>query len=343
MRWLMLGMVLAAGISLGGCVQAEPLKSAPHAPVELASWHVYWDAAGGEDDYRAVGEKLNKIVIFAVCYDDKDELYVPAEVPSLVNSYRTRKIERYLSFTNDVVGKKREEKDRELLRRLLATDEGIEKEAKAMADLAQKFGMEGVELDYENFRKDEAIMARYVAFTKKLAEVTTERGLKLRIVLEPSMPYDVGLPEGPEYVVMFYNLHGKHSGPGAKADRTFIEKTLRKMEALPGKKSAAFATGGCLWRDYGFFVLKKSEARFITETEAKALAKKYGKKPERDADSAALHFTFSENGHDTEVWYADAETMNAWITLAAAHGIDSVDIWRLGGNVAIGEIRSEQR
>ena len=341
MRWLMLGMFLAAGLSLGGCAQAEPLKSAPHAAVELGAWHSCWDVKGGEGDYRMMRGKLAKVAVFAVCYDEKDELYVPEEVKSMANSYRIRKVERYLSFTNDIVGKKRVEKDRELLRRLLATDEGLEKEAKAMADLAEKFGMEGVELDYENFRKDEEIMARYVAFLQKLAEVTKERRLKLRIVLEPSMAYDAGFPEGPEYVVMFYNLHGKHSGPGAKADRDFIEKTLKKMEALPGRKAAAFATGGCLWQDYGFFGLKKGEARFLTEKEAAALAKKHARTPERDAESAALHFTFSADGQDAEVWYADAETLNAWITLAAENGVEAVSIWRLGGNDTIADVRSE--
>ena len=340
MRWWMLGLFLAAGISLGGCAQAEPLQSAPHAPVEFSSWHVRWDAAAGDADYRAMRGKLSKVVIFAACYDEKDELYVPQEVQALVNAYSIRKVERYLSFTNDIMGKKHVEKDRELLRRLLATDEGIEKEARRMAEMAEKFGMEGVELDYENFRKDEEIMTRYRAFLQKLAEATKERGLKLRVVLEPAMAFE-GLPAEAEYVVMFYNLHGKHSGPGPKADRAFIEKTLKKMEALPGRKAAAFATGGCLWQDYGFFGLKKGEARFLTEKEAAALAKKHGRTPERDAESAALHFAFSADGHDGEVWYADAETLNAWITLAAENGVEVVSLWRLGGSETLADVRCE--
>ena len=265
---------------------------------------------------------------------------MPQEVQALVNAYSIRKVERYLSFTNDIMGKKHVEKDRELLRRLLATDEGIEKEARLMAEMAEKFGMEGVELDYENFRKDEEIMTRYRAFLQKLAEATKERGLKLRVVLEPAMAFE-GLPAEAEYVVMFYNLHGKHSGPGPKADRDFIEKTLKKMEALPGRKAAAFATGGCLWQDYGFFGLKKGEARFLTEKEAAALAKKHGRTPERDAESAVLHFTFSADGHDGEVWYADAETLNAWITLAAENGVEAVSLWRLGGSETLADVRCE--
>ncbi len=338
MRWLMLGLFLFTGCILGGCVQAEPLKSAPHTPVTFATWQVYWDVKSGEDDYRLMRDKLDKVAIFAVCYDEDDVFYIPKDLQTLINSYRIRKVERYLTFTNDIVGKKRVEKDRELLRRILASDERIEKEAKAMADMAEKFGMEGIELDYENFYKDEELLTRYVTFTKKLAEVAKDRKLKLRIVLEPSMPYDVGLPEDPEYVVMFYNLHGQHSGPGAKADREFIEKTLKKMAALPTNRSVAFATGGCLWQDYGFLGFKSGEKRFISEKEATNLAKKHDKKPERDAESAALYFTFSADGHDNEVWYADAETLNAWITLAAENGIESVSIWRLGSNVDLAAV-----
>ena len=92
---------------------------------------------------------------------------------------------------------------------------------------------------------------------------------------------------------------------------------------------------------YGFLGSKKGEARFLTEKEAAALAKKHGKTPERDVESAALHFTFSSDGHDGEVWYADAETLNAWITLAAENGVESVGIWRLGGNIDLADVSRE--
>ena len=71
------------------------------------------------------------------------------------------------------------------------------------------------------------------------------------------------------------------------------------------------------------------------------MAKKHGKTPERDVESAALHFTFSSDGHDGEVWYADAETLNAWITLAAENGVEAVSLWRLGGSDTLADVRCE--
>ena len=338
MRSGMICLLIALSVMLSGCVEAEPLQSGRHSPVHLTAWQTYWDMEGGSQDHAALHKRMDAISYFAVCYDEHDAFYVPDAVRAMAAEYKGKKLETYLSFTNDIVGKRHSEKDRELLWRLLGSDEAIDRTVAEMTALAQEFGVHGVELDYENFAKDEKLLQRYLIFTYRLSAACVHHNLKLRIVLEPSVPFDAGFAKGPEYVVMLYNLHGKHSGPGAKADRAFIEKTLAKMEALPEKRAVAFATGGCLWQDYGLCGLKTGERRFITEREAVSLAEKHRAAPERDAESAALHFTYAADGHQTEVWYADSETLNTWITLAANRGIASVSIWRLGGNVDIGQL-----
>ena len=341
MRSGMVCLLFAVSVFLGGCAEAEPLQSGHHTPVHLTTWHTYWDMEGGTKDYAALRKKMNAISYFAVSYDENDALYVPEEIRAMAQEYKGKKIETYLSFTNDIVGKRRSEKDRELLRRLLRDDAAIDRTVGEMVALAKEFGVYGVELDYENFAKDQTLLQRYLVLTYRLSTACMQNHLKRRIVLEPSVPFDAGFAKGPEYVVMLYNLYGKHSGPGAKADGAFIEKILTKMEALPENRSVAFATGGCLWRDYGLFGLKSGERRFITEQEAVHLAEMHKVVPERDAESAALHFRFEADGHETEVWYADSETLNAWITLAAHRGISSVSIWRLGGNADLGQIRNQ--
>lgn len=341
MRPGMICLLFAASVLLGGCVEAEPLRSGPHPLVHLTAWQTYWDMEGGRNDYDLLRKKMDAISYFAVAYDENDALYVPEAVRAMAETYKGKKIETYLSFTNDIVGKRRLEKDRELLWRLLGDDAAFDRTVEGIVSLAAQFGVRGVELDYENFAKDEKLLQRYLVFTYRLSTACVHQGLKLRIVLEPSVPFDAGFAKGPEYVVMLYNLYGKHSGPGAKADGAFIEKTLVRMEALPEKRAVAFATGGCLWQDYGLFGRKSGECRFITEREAVDLAKKHRVMPERDEESAALHFRFDADGHETEVWYADSETLNTWITLAANRGISSVSIWRLGGNVDLGQVHNK--
>jgi len=122
MRPGMICLLFAASVLLGGCVEAEPLRSGPHPPVHLASWQTYWDMEGGRNDYDLLRKKMDAISYFAVAYDENDALYVPEAVHAMAETYKGKKIETYLSFTNDIVGKRRLEKDRELLWRLLGDD-----------------------------------------------------------------------------------------------------------------------------------------------------------------------------------------------------------------------------
>ena len=326
-------------ILLSGCAMAEPIKSGEHPPVKLSAWMASWDADSGKKEYGKVKKRLDAVSCFAVCYDEKDELLVPKEIRDMLKVSRkgSEAIVRYLSFVNDSVTAdgKTKEKDTDLLKRLLADDAFMEAQAGKMVSLAKELGCEGVELDYEKEWKDEAVFRNYVRFTSLLFSACSEQGLKLRIILEPSAPMDAPYCEGPEYVVMLYNLYGKHSGPGPKADGEFIGKTVRKMESLPGEKSVAIATGGCLWEKGGFLLSSYDKKKFLTEKEAVDLCKKHKAEAERDPGSACLHFSYKENGKTTEVWYADSETLSAWITVAANAGVGHVALWRLGGNTDI--------
>ena len=328
---------------LTGCAQGAVLQSGSHAPVELSSWVASWDKDKGLAEYRQFKNHLSSIGCFMAYYDSEDKLFIPAETKEIADFVRKEgHKQRYLTITNDWQDKKGRQnpKDRDLLKRLFINDERKEECVQEMLAAAKELECTGIELDYEAFFKDKELLQDYLSFTYKLSRACIKENLDLRIVLEPGMPMDAGFCKGPEYVVMFYNLHGKHNGPGAKADAAFIQKTIGKMAAIPGRKSAAFATGGCLWEDYGLLGLKKGPVRFVDEDEAAALVQKHSLTPERDAESAALHCQYEENGHHYELWYADSETINAWIKLAADNGIERISLWRLGGNTDIKAVKN---
>ena len=83
MRSGMICLLFLVSALMGGCAEAEPLRSASHPPVHLTSWHTYWDMEGGSHDYAALHKKLDAISYFAVCYDEHDALYVPDEVHAM--------------------------------------------------------------------------------------------------------------------------------------------------------------------------------------------------------------------------------------------------------------------
>lgn len=323
-------VVLSAVMSfyLSGCT-AEPLVSAPHEPTQLSAWIAEWDAEAGTEEYLSLRERLDSVSCFAVSFDSDDRPVVSEELKAIRQKTEGRKT--FLTVVNDWRDKqgKEVEKDTRLLKRLFADDDTMERHIASLIETAREMKCDGLELDYEGFWKDKTIVPSYMTFTYRLARACIKAGLELRIVLEPSADFEAGFAKGPTYVVMFYNLYGRHSGPGPKADGAFIEKTIKKMAVLPGDKGAAFATGGCLWENPDLFDGKAGTTRFISEAQAEALRLKHNKTAERDA-SGALHFDYEENGRHYVVWYSDSETINAWITKAAAEGIHKVSVWRLG-------------
>jgi len=330
-------LFLAAGCLLmsAGCSAAKPISGGSHPPVTLSAWAVSWDKSGLAE-YKKTEKLWDSISTFAAGYDEKGNLLLPADLPAK-EDFKGKPF--YLTIVNDRISEGNlKEKDPSILTEILKTEESRRKEARRIIALAERVGAGGIDIDFERFGKDEELIGKFCDFTRLLSLEALPAHKKVRIILEPSMPMDAPYSTGAEYVVMMYNLYGTHSGPGPKADGDFIEKTLKKMENLPGKKAAAFSTGGCMWKDAALGGLIKGKGKFITQKEAEDLLKAHKVKTERNPESAALHFEYKEKGAHYDVWYADHETLNAWITLAARAGIPSVHIWRLGGNPDLKDI-----
>ena len=213
----------------------------------------------------------------------------------------------YLSFVNDYNGI---QKSQPLLEELLKDDKSTNKLIDDM--IAASDGYYGIELDFEGFWKNESLTNKYMILTYRLYRECLRHNLKLRIVLEPSFTKQQYIA-GPEYVIMCYNLYGKHSGPGPKADYEFLEKLVVKSKSLP-KVSFAIANGGCLWGREG--------ARYLTYSQIQTLSPK---NVTRDKSDVLVGETSLG-----KVWYADEMTIKKWKKFFNDKGYD-VAIWRLGG------------
>ncbi len=321
-------------IVLTGCAEQHPAVA--KEPVKLSGWLAYWDLAAGEKDLTRIDKRLDSLSYFAAYFDKDDKLIIPAELNDQRAALKEKKVryKTYLTFVNDKQNADGSVimKDIEVLRRLFADDTAKQKHIDEILSLTLQGGYDGIEIDYEQIWKDPLIGEAFLRFSDKLYQKALEKNLKLRLVLEPRTPFITSnFVNGPEYVVMLYNLYGTHSGPGPKANAEFIKNTLFRMKFLPGKPTAAFSTGGCLWGDNG-------EKRFITEAEAKTLAVLHDAKPKRDPDSQAQVFSYQEQGVSYQVWYADVKTLKFWIALAGEQAVTNISLWRLGGNLDINKI-----
>ena len=306
-------------------------------PAKRSAWLAYWDLESGTKDLDRIGKKLDQLSYFGAYFNKDDTLFLPGELSAKKSELQAKKqgYETYLTFVND---KQKADgsvvmKDTEVLRRVFADEAAMNKHMDEIIALTLQSGFDGIEIDYERVWREDDIGPLFVTFTDKLYAKARKNNLKLRVVLEPGTPFAATrFVRGPEYVVMAYNLYGVHSGPGPKANRGFIQKTAALMASLPGEKSIAFSTGGCLWSDNG-------EKRFLTEAEAKSLAVTHDLEAVRDGESQCLVYSYQDNGVSYQVWYADIKTVNYWIALAQEQGINNISLWRLGGNVAVNKLK----
>lgn len=322
-KHILLALLVACVGYMCACFAAKPNQAPPMQP-QRAVWLVYWDWEQGLKEAQL--DKEQTYIVFAAYFDKKGRLLLPEQFTeeSLKNLPQDK---LFLSIVNDWEGKKNQllPKDTAVLQRKLSNKKRRQQHVQQIIALCKKNNFAGIEIDYENIWQNEKLMRDFALFTAELRDKSREAGLELRIVLEPkALTYAELLPENVEYVVMFYNLYGLHSGPGPKADEKFILRTLKKMEKLKGKPNVAFANGGFSWTS-------GRRAISVTSQQAVAIAQKHGVVPQRDAQSYALYFSYVEAGKQHTVWYADEKTLNFWCETAAAYGYKRFSLWRSEG------------
>lgn len=311
--------------------RAEPTAIPQAAP--RAAWITYWDAAGGLKEAVLHEQRFDSLIYFAAYFDQEDGLYYPGELAELHSALQTmlrkKDMLSYLSFVNDAtIGEEEYElKSQPLLRRLLQQD--AERAAKLSDDiiaLTLKHGYQGIEIDFEGILSDLPLWESFFAFLKDLYPKAQAKGLPLRVLLEPRTPFDqLSFPEGPEYVLMCYNLFGTHSGPGPKADRAFLEQMVARMSNIPAKdRGFALALGGFDWSG--------GKVTQLTMHAAQQLLREKGAALRRVEEAATFTYTDAEGGRH-EVWYADEVTLAYWTGVLNGLGEDRIDFWKLGENL----------
>lgn len=316
---LVISLLVTVLVLMTACGGSGDKGSSKKDPAFLpdGEWIVYWDA-GSPEDYTDLTEE---VVLFSCFYKEDGSLFVPDALDGLVREIPMDRTV-YLSFTNDVkkAGGETVQKSTKLLRQLLAGDPSARSAASDMIKIAKAQEADGVELDFENLGSGDTLWGNWLTLVRQLNRRASRAGLKVRVVLPAVFPKDPGnLPDGPEYTVMCYNLHGIGTEPGPKADSEFLRKTAKRYRSLSDVRFA-LAGGGFDWR-------KSGSAVSVTTKEAVRLV---GGNARRDKESRAMHGTYTKNKVRHTVWYADDTTLKAWKKeLQSASGRQvKIDLWR---------------
>jgi spore germination protein len=294
----------------------------------LSAWVAYWDL-NSDKEIKTLDRELKNICYFAVNFNSNNELVMPEKLTNYYNETKSYDYNKYITIVNDKINSDGSSllKDTNILKSLLSDSDLRSGHIEEIINLAVKYDFDGIEIDYEQIKNDMKLWDDYILFINELYKKAEKEGLKIRVVLEPSIPFDkLSFVEGPTYVMMCYNLHGGFSEPGEKTNPKFIRDLIEKTSKVPGKKDFAIATGGFNWASNG-------KTTPVSETEANGLLKEYSAKIKRDDESQCLFFNYKdEDNIEHEVWYADKVTLKSWMKVITDKGYD-ISIWRLGGNL----------
>lgn len=313
---------LLAGLCLFSCFPGAALAQ-EHTG---SAWLAYWDADAALDEVRALPDGFSSLICFEAFFDVDGNILVPPETEALLEEMKNAGTPVYLSLVNDVeqADGSYVQKSRDFLAERLSTSAARGRHVADIMRLVRRYGVKGLEIDYENFKKDTELWSYFTEFLSQLYTILSHNGISLRVVMECGAPEYAEFPEGPIYSCMCYNLYGYHSGPGPKADKEFLEKVGESWKKVPGEVHMAFATGGFVWAG-------KSVDKALTEREALQWLEEHNAKPKRDKASGALKAVVYDDKKYT-VWYADGETLEFWRETLQAMGYAHFDLFRLGGN-----------
>lgn len=296
--------------------------------LRLSIWLPEWQNYFAMEDLKNSQKGLHDIRVFGAYFNSNDELLLTENAIDMLQQTQqqfTKSHHVILTLINDYVTDNAPsvQKDSKLLHRLVYDSAARKRHISNILEVVEQYQLAGIEIDYEKVAQED--LKKYTLFLKELYQALSKKNKTLHVVLEPSFPFDVKLPDGPIYTVMAYNVHGYHSGPGAKATFSFLNDLVKKIKKSNQDLAIAFATGGFEW-------VAEDKTFALTELEAEQILADTKAEKRRDKASGAVYFTYiDDSGISHEVWYADQVTLEKWVNYVQRRNYHDVVLWRAGG------------
>jgi spore germination protein len=228
--------------------------------------------------------------------------------------------------------------NKEVIRSMLRTSDTRRGFIASLIKLVYTYGFDGIHIDFEDIYYEDRFQLS--AFYQELGQALRSRGLHYvvstpaRTSDNPTNPFSASFDYGligsqvNEFVAMLYNEHGfPGSGPGPVVSIGWMEKVLRyAMTKMPANKITGAVSV------FGFdFNVSTGKNQYATYSSAMQLAQRYNQNVIFDQASQTPMFRYTDAaGHRHEVWFENAESIRAKLSLAHRLGIRGIALWRLG-------------
>jgi spore germination protein YaaH len=211
--------------------------------------------------------------------------------------------------------------------RLLNSTSGRARAIQSILSLERESNFPGIHLDFEYLPPEDS--KKLAGFLSEIKKSAFKGKLTMAIFPPVEFPekwsrfHDIRLLgiHLDEVVLMCYDLHGRHTGPGPVTDADWGEKNIKAI--LRHMKARNVWLGipayGYQWCN--------ATAIAVSSKQALALSRVHG--AERDL-SLNVRIVYKKAGRNCEMYASDAHTRAALIQLSAKYELAGTALWRLG-------------
>ncbi|MEW6185702.1 MAG: glycosyl hydrolase family 18 protein [Thermodesulfobacteriota bacterium] len=292
-------------------------------PGSIGSWVVYWDGLRGMKELETYGNLFDRVSLFGfeIGEDGKPQSAPGLQglIPRFIELSKEKGFSPWVTLVNDWRGSEKVIlKETTTLGRILSDNKERRKQVRAIVDLVAADGFSGLDLDYEGFsNRDRPFLDPFIS---ELSAELKKKGLGFTVVVEPRKDRYLPPTGTVSLIVMGYNLHGPHNGPGPRATPKFLRSLRSRGQGdTSGKPVLALAVGGFVW----------GKNNKVKPLDWKTGNEQGEKAPEKGRGTGDV--PYARLGDGSLIWYDDPKSLAAkW--KASADGFKGLMIWRLGGN-----------
>jgi len=329
--------VVVIGLLLVACV----VKTANTSPrIRFGGWVAYWDFNRGMKTAHQGKEVYRDIFLFSTQLDVNGTPIMAnskaIDYRSAVGLLKTSGIQTWMTIVNDVksfADNKSVLKDPQMVHHILEDNTLRLKHSREIVELALKYGVSGVDIDYENLLPEDRIL--FSRFVSELSSELKKRHLALSVTVQPKTRNRPSLGNGAmdwseicqhadRLQIMLYNLHGKKTVPGPLATVDWISDVLEyaKNQCKPGTIVPILKVSGMYWEPNGVTAVQYDQAV--------SLKKRHKAFLEREKTSQVPFFSYKLNKDAGVVYFEDALSLKIKINRIFSMGFNKVVFWSLG-------------
>jgi len=309
-------------------------------PIKFGGWVTYWDFKRGMETALKGNGIYRDIFLFSAQLDvDGTPIMVNSkgiDYRSAIGQLKNSGMQTWMTIVNDVKsidGNKPILKDPQIVHNILKNKTLRLKHRREIIDLALKFGVSGIDIDYENLLPEDRVP--FSRFISELSSELKKRDLSLSVTVQPKMRNRDNLGNAAmdwseicrhadRLQIMLYNLHGKKNGPGPLATVDWISDVLRYA-----KSQCKFETIVPILKVSGMH-WSPNKVTTVHYDQIVALKNTHQALLERETTSQVPFFSYKLNTGMGVVYFEDALSLKIKINHIFSMGFDKVVFWSLG-------------